>query len=168
MAGKDQPAAMVLTRGLTSFGEFGPLLSAVLLDLPQGKLAWSHWEQESAKPVAVFGFSVPKAASDYEVKFCCVGGSPFVQFTGYHGEITINPEDGAILRLTLLADLAKDDPSPELILRSSTVRLSLRDEFTSALLKALRFLLHRRARRARGRAAPAALMGNNLMWLQTQ
>ncbi len=110
VAGKEQSSTIISTRGLSSFGEFGPILSTVLIDLPDGKLAWSHWEQHAGKPVAVFIFSVPKASSHYAVRFCCVGTRAFQQFSGYHGEITINPEDRTILRLTLLADLSQDDP----------------------------------------------------------
>jgi VWFA-related protein len=110
VVGKEQPASLLNTRGLSSFGEFGSILSTVLIDLPQGKLAWSHWEQRAAKPVAVFSFSVPKAASHYAVRFCCVGMRPLEQFSSYHGEMTINPVDGTILRLTIMADLAREDP----------------------------------------------------------
>lgn len=110
IAGKEQPATTLTTKGLSSFGEFGPILAVVLIDLPQGKLAWSHWEQGAAKPVAVFGFSVPRSASHYAVRFCCVGSQAFQQNSGYHGEMTIDPTDGTVLRLTLMADLADDGP----------------------------------------------------------
>ena len=95
---------------LTTFGEFGPILSTVFGDIPRGSLAWSHWEQGSAKPVTVFRLEVPRGASHYQVKFCCISGRVFQQFPAYHGEITIDPADGTILRLALIADLSKDDP----------------------------------------------------------
>ena len=95
---------------MVTVGEFGPILSAVFSDLPQGNLAWSHWEQGSPKPVAVFRFAVPKAASHYEVKFCCVSGRVFQHSPAYHGDVTIDPADGTILRLTLISDLSKADP----------------------------------------------------------
>jgi len=37
-------------------------------------------------------------------------GGVFQQFSAYHGEIAIDPADGTILRLTLIADLKKVDP----------------------------------------------------------
>ena len=104
--GASTPAAA----GLTTVGEFGPIFSVVFGDLPKGKLAWSHWEQGAAGPVAVFSFQVPKADSHYQVEFCCISGSVFKQFSAYHGELTVDPASGTILRLTLLADLSKDDP----------------------------------------------------------
>lgn len=96
--------------GLNSIGEFGPILSAVFGDLPQGNLTWSRWEQGATSPVAVFGFTVPREASHYEVRFCCFNGSEFRAFAAYHGEITVNPARGTILRLTLITDLRKSDP----------------------------------------------------------
>jgi VWFA-related protein len=96
--------------GLNSVGEFGPVLSAVFGDLPQGKMTWSRWEQGPVGPAAVFSFTVPKEASHYEVRFCCTNGNEFRQFSAYHGEITIAPADGTILRLVLITDLRKSDP----------------------------------------------------------
>ncbi len=93
---------------------FGPVLATVLVDAAQGKLAWSHWEQVAAAPLAVFRFAVPREKSHYEVEFCCVtadNGSyrVFRQFSGYHGEMAVDPATGAILRLTLEADLKPAD-----------------------------------------------------------
>jgi VWFA-related protein len=108
--GKNQPA----TQGLITTGVFGPVLGTVLVDAAQGKLAWSHWEQDAAGPLAVFRFAVPREKSHYEVEFCCVtsdNGSyrVFQQFSGYHGEMAVDPSNGAILRLTLEADLKPAD-----------------------------------------------------------
>ena len=107
---KSQPAI----QGLITTGVFGPVLATVLVDAAQGKLAWSHWEQVAAGPLAVFRFAVPREKSHYEVEFCCVtadNGSyrVFQQFSGYHGEMAVDPATGAILRLTLEADLKPAD-----------------------------------------------------------
>src|SRR5450631_3675105 len=45
-----QGASASRITGLTTSGEFGPILIAVCSDLPQGHLAWSHWEQGAANP----------------------------------------------------------------------------------------------------------------------
>jgi hypothetical protein len=58
--------------GITSFGEFGPVLSVVLLDALKGKLAWSHWEQTESGVAAVFHYQVPPSASHFAVDFCCL------------------------------------------------------------------------------------------------
>ncbi len=62
--------------GLTSWGEFGPILSTVLMDAAQNTLAWSHWEQGASGDVAVFRYAVPAKKSHYQVQFCCVSADP--------------------------------------------------------------------------------------------
>lgn len=108
--------------GLTTWGVFGPILSTVLLDAAQNTLAWSHWERGPAGPVAVFRYAVPKEKSHYEVNYCCVAHQtatevahlvPFRQLTGYHGEMSVDPATGAILRLTSDAELKPTDPVVE-------------------------------------------------------
>jgi VWFA-related protein len=104
--------------GLSTSGEFGPILATTLLDAAHSKLAWGHWEQSETGPVAVFGYSVPKEKSHYEVSFCCfVAGEadpndlhPFHQIAGYHGEFAIDPATGTVLRVTAQADLKPTDP----------------------------------------------------------
>jgi VWFA-related protein len=100
--------------GLTTWGEFGPILTTVLVDAAQGTMTWSHWEQGSAGSIAVFSYGVPKAKSHYEVRYCCVQAGNenrlFKQLAGYHGEVAIDPANGAILRLTVAAELGKSDP----------------------------------------------------------
>jgi len=39
-------------KGLTTQGEFGPILTTVLIDAAHGTLTWSHWEHGPLKPVA--------------------------------------------------------------------------------------------------------------------
>jgi VWFA-related protein len=101
------------TAGLNTLGEFGPILSTVLVDAAQSRLSWSHWEQGAAGPEAVFRYTVPRQKSHYQITFCCVsddrGNRVFQQFSGYHGEIVIVPANGTILRLTLEADLGPSD-----------------------------------------------------------
>ncbi|MGA7693624.1 MAG: hypothetical protein WCA76_01280, partial [Candidatus Sulfotelmatobacter sp.] len=60
-------------------------------------------EQGSGGPMAVFRFDVPQEKSHYSVR---VSGDPgfLPTITAYHGEIAIDSADGAILRLTLVAD----------------------------------------------------------------
>ena len=122
--------------GLTSWGEFGPILEIVLVDAAKGKLGWAHWEQLDGKPVAVFQFGVDKANSHYNVQFRGrdfgerIGGSygsrdgegaskgqvkdagvvSSGEAVGYHGHLTIDPDSGAILRITIQADLPSSAP----------------------------------------------------------
>ncbi len=109
-ADKDKKA-QAPDKGLTTWGEFGPILGTVLIDAARSRLAWSHWELNAAGPEAVFHYSVPKEKSHYDVRFCCVAEaygfevSVLTQRVGYHGEITVDPDSGTILRLTVLADV---------------------------------------------------------------
>jgi VWFA-related protein len=135
--GKKAPAPP----GLISWGEFGPILTTVLLDAAKSQLAWSHWEQAAtgpqaqagpqaaAAPVAVFRYAVPGKKSQYHVQMCGVGvgelnceGTP----TGYHGEMAVDPSTGAILRLTVIADL---EPGSSLVLVSSLTAASIMVEY---------------------------------------
>jgi len=95
---------------LKTKGTFGPILIVVLVDAARGKLAWSMWERGADCPLAVFRYQVPEKDSDYEVSYRGiladgVSTGVFQRATGYHGEITIDPESGAVLRMTVEADL---------------------------------------------------------------
>jgi VWFA-related protein len=114
-ADKDKKA-QAPDQGLTTWGEFGPILGTVLIDAARSKLSWAHWELGAGGPQAVFQYSVPKEASHYDVRFCCVSESYGLDFSvirqrvGYHGEITVDPDSGVILRLTVLADIDPGNP----------------------------------------------------------
>jgi hypothetical protein len=84
-----------LTTGMTTSGEFGPILLAAMLDAAQSNLAWSHWEQSAGAPTAVYRYAVDAGKSHYNVNG---------QFPAYRGEIAIDPVTGAILRLVMRAD----------------------------------------------------------------
>ena len=114
-AGKDKKA-QAPDKGLTTWGEFGPILGTVLIDAAHSRLTWSHWELGPSGPQAVFHYAVPKDKSHYDVRFCCVAESygfdlsVVTERVGYHGEITVDPDSGTILRLTVLADIDAANP----------------------------------------------------------
>ena len=103
-------------KGLTTWGEFGPILGTVLIDAARSRLSWSHWELGANGPEGVFHYAVPKDKSHYDVRFCCVADnygfdiSVVTERVGYHGEITVDPDSGTILRLTALADIGQGNP----------------------------------------------------------
>lgn len=100
--------------GLVTNGEFGPILATVLTDASRTAVTWSRWEPGAASPAAVFRFAVPRDKSHYEVQYCCVRRSSAVstykQISAYHGEISIDPATGAILRIVIQADLKDSYP----------------------------------------------------------
>jgi len=116
--------------GLVSKGEFGSTLGMILADTAKGKVTWSHWEQIAGDPAAVFQYSVPRSASNYEVtgyqqptaEYANLTGrqgvagigpqlsnpssdiTPTVTKPGYHGSLWLDPATGTILRITIEAD----------------------------------------------------------------
>ncbi len=125
--------------GLISGGEFGTTLGMILTDTLQGKVSWSHWEQNDAGQAAVFQYEVPGTASHFEListlqrqaaieGFATPTGDRGVSGIGvrpntdpsrtsivrtrppYHGSISLDPATGTILRITLQADLKDSDP----------------------------------------------------------
>lgn len=96
--------------GLESWGQFGPEAAVILLDAKAGSITFHHWEQTSAGLAAVFDYAVPKSGSHYEVNYGCFSVAVFHAQPAYHGSIAIDPNTGAILRVTLQADWKKGDP----------------------------------------------------------
>ncbi|MGO8758477.1 MAG: VWA domain-containing protein [Terracidiphilus sp.] len=102
-------------RGLQSWGEFGPILSTVLLDAAQNKLAWLRWELAGAETLAVFSYSVPKERSHFEIDYCCTTGPAgesraFHAPAGYTGEMAVDPDTGTIYRLEIEAEFKAGEP----------------------------------------------------------
>jgi hypothetical protein len=86
--------------GLTTYGEFGPILSVVIADAIHGKVFWDHWEQGAAGALAVFSYTVPQETSHFTVN----ATGNMMQRPAYHGEIAIDPANGTILRVTMVSD----------------------------------------------------------------
>jgi hypothetical protein len=123
--------------GLVTRGEFGPILSTVVGDALKGKIVWGRWERAASGNVAVFRYTVPEDKSNYRVQFCCVPGGQdessgqtemriFDAQASYHGEITFNPNDGSILRMTLQADMPSTSlvPSAGIAIDYGTVEIA--------------------------------------------
>jgi VWFA-related protein len=91
--------------GLTSFGEFGPIMGAVIGDLIQTGVRWLRWEQGPSEPAAVFSFAVPANQSHFRIGIE-VEGKMQELYPAYHGEIEIDPATGEILRLSEVAEMA--------------------------------------------------------------
>jgi len=99
------------THGLTTEGTFGTMAAITLVvDIagPHSQMTWSRWEQYPEGQRAVFRYSVPRESSHFEARFCCLaepdGTVPFRMMSAYHGEIAIDPETGAVFRITVQAD----------------------------------------------------------------
>jgi len=92
--------------GLTTNGEFGPILGIVLGDaISSRSVTWSRWEQGERGPIAVFRYLVPQDHSSYTTQI--PDGLKLIELhPGYHGEIAIDPATGSILRISVVTDMA--------------------------------------------------------------
>lgn len=91
--------------GLTTSGEFGPILSVVLNDAFRSHMEWGYWEHGPTGLIAVFRYLVPQTQSHYLVEFS--HGPDLVRTDPtYRGEIALDPATGSILRLTVVSSLA--------------------------------------------------------------
>jgi hypothetical protein len=104
------------SQGLVTWGVFGPMLGVVMKDLLTAKAGWSHWEQSSSGPLAVFRYSVPQDRSSYTVRYCCLNNwqlgqsHEFQAVPQYEGEIAVEPKSGSILRLTVKTAIGPHAP----------------------------------------------------------
>ena len=108
-------------QGLATEGVFGPILSTVVGDALKGKITWGRWEEGAEGKEAVFHYAVPKDKSHYAVGFCCFSSGidpdtharsdwrSFSEVVAYHGEIAFDPASGAILRITLEAEMPPNE-----------------------------------------------------------
>jgi hypothetical protein len=98
-------------RTLNTVGTFGPLLATVLVGATSAHsdLTWSRWEQGANGPQAVFRYRVPQETPLFFVGFGYLANDdrmvPFQKKAAFHGEFAVDPASGAILRLTVRADL---------------------------------------------------------------
>ena len=109
------PVAESPAGDIASSGQFGPVLAKVLSDAAQGKLEWGYWQKSEGGNLAVFRYSVPRKNSHYNVQFTSTvyagfTAYPFKERPGYHGEIAIDPANGTVMRLSVLANLGPDNP----------------------------------------------------------
>jgi VWFA-related protein len=98
---KDEEASL----GLTSSGEFGPILASVIGDVAHTGVAWVRWEPGNGEPAAVFRYVVPASQSHFRIGVN-IEGKQQTLLPAYHGEIEIDPATGEILRLSRVADPA--------------------------------------------------------------
>lgn len=113
------PGADATQTPLHSYGTFGPALFTLrsALGYTQG-VTWSRWQHGTAGREAVFAFAVPNTVPhQYAVIGCCVPDRPgnlqFQLLPGYHGEVAIDPETGAVLRFQLESDLRGFAPADQ-------------------------------------------------------
>ena len=95
---------------LITYGVFGPALQDVFKAVEKsGSLTWIRWELETTGRAAVFRSNIPLDQSLRDVWICCRpdgdGTQAYQRYAAYHIEIAIEPDTGAILRLSFQFDL---------------------------------------------------------------
>jgi hypothetical protein len=121
--------------GEISEGEPGPNLSALLQEASAGKIGWLRWQTIDGKQIAVFSYAVEKKKTHFTVFYCCFPNTEtqsgiaasgtfvpipgeiqsltswklFKKAVGYHGELFIDPDTGAVVRAITRAELKPSD-----------------------------------------------------------
>ncbi len=94
--------------GLTSEGEFGPILIQVFRDALENKIGFLRWENGPTGTEAVFGYLVPEKASHFRIEFTS-DHRDVIEHSAYHGEIAVDATTGAVSRLSEIADLGAQE-----------------------------------------------------------
>jgi hypothetical protein len=93
-----------------NWGEFGAQPALILDDILPESFEFLRWEKSPRGRIAVFHYDVSAGRSHYRVNASCGKNMPFNSLPAYQGTISIDPQTGAILRLTMQAASQKKDP----------------------------------------------------------
>jgi hypothetical protein len=93
-----------------NWGEFGAQPALILNDILPESAQFLRWEKSPRGRIAVFHYDVPAGRSHYRISASCGKNMPFNSLPAYQGTISIDPQTGAILRLTVQAASQKKDP----------------------------------------------------------
>jgi VWFA-related protein len=100
---------------LVTWGIFGPALQDAFNSIRKsGRWAWIRWEKVTAGRAGVFRSTIALDQSQRYVWACCTpdgeGNQVYQRYAAYHVEIAIDPDTGAILRLSFQFDLESTTP----------------------------------------------------------
>ena len=97
--------------GAISAGEFGSRLADIFARESAAGFAWKGWGRVHRHRVAVFTYTVDQAHSRNIVRYGGKDEPGAKSITpGFHGEISVDPDSGNVLRVTLSADLPSGFP----------------------------------------------------------
>jgi len=146
-AGSKQPGPT----GLTTSGEFGPILVTAVLDATKGKLYWSHWEQGVETPLAVFRFEVTEKNSHYTVED---------RLSAYSGELAVDPSNGTIWWVNFKTNRAWNDPLAKVDLRVEYGQVKIGDKLYICPTRGIEVSVVRQVQL--GRASPVQIFLNDV------
>jgi hypothetical protein len=108
--GKQTKLDYMETGGPTSKGEFGTLLLYLFHPKMEAEFRWKGWTTIRKQSVAVYSYKVDQAHSQFHVAFGQRPGASNDILAPYYGEVTVDPESGAVLRVTQHAVLPASFP----------------------------------------------------------
>jgi hypothetical protein len=94
-----------LLAGTVSTGEFGTQLLAVFAKGSHAEFGWKGWSHIGGRRGGVFTYRIAQEHSGYAVQFGAISAGPNMAVIGYHGEIAVDPESDAVLRVSLTGDM---------------------------------------------------------------
>lgn len=96
------------TSRFSTAGEFGPILYGVMMDALKSRIVWARWERSDSGSLAVFRFNAAKENSHFSLKPPGKAAGKN-QFVAYAAEIAVDPANGNIRRLSVVAQPSQDD-----------------------------------------------------------
>jgi hypothetical protein len=108
--GKQTKLDYMETGGPTSKGEFGSLLLYLFHPKMEAEFHWKGWTTIHKQRVAVYSYKVDQAHTQFHVAFGQRPGTSNDILAPYYGEVSVDPESGAVLRVTQHAVLPMGFP----------------------------------------------------------
>jgi hypothetical protein len=94
-----------VARGAISGGEFGRRLADIFAPQSHAEFSWKGWSRVRKQRVAVFTYRVDQEHSLNRISHGEASAAKVIT-AGFHFEISVDPETGAALRVTLTAELS--------------------------------------------------------------
>lgn len=111
--GKPTVVDYMNTGGPTSKGEFGTLLLYLFHPQMKAEFRWKGWTTVQKQRAAVYSYKVDQEHTQYHVTLGIVSTGPNDVRAPYYGDVTVDPESGAILHVTQHAVLPVGFPIRE-------------------------------------------------------
>lgn len=89
--------------GSVGSGEFGGMMYSIFDPSSAATFRWGKWKNVRRRRAAVYSYEVQQPHSRY-LLVSRGSGSPLSAVVGFHGELEVDRETGAVLRLTYVAD----------------------------------------------------------------
>jgi len=105
--------------GLTNYGDFGSVLRSILGTNSAAAFQFRQWTSIRGRPAAIYSYRLAAADSDYGLIYG-LAGETVRKVVGLTGEVALDRETQAVLRLTYTAD----EIPAEFPVRSSRTRVA--------------------------------------------